>query len=159
MSYICKYKNINSTLEWVSPHWGATSALLPACLITRSAHPNPIFSGLSPKHLSPLDYFSHAKGNKSNLMSLSIYSVILSWHDVIGKITPVMGFSFFTSAQLHCVEYFSLWMTFRYKNIQMDLNRNTSIAGEAGKLIDSASRGEEQSADSLRRRVRQGYPI
>ena len=49
-----------------------------ACLITRSAHPNPIFfSGLSPKHLSPLDYFSHAKENKSNLMSLSIYSVIL----------------------------------------------------------------------------------
>ena len=52
------------------------------------------FSGLSPKHLSPLDYFSHAKGNKSNLMSLSIYSVIFSWHDVIGKITPVMDFSF-----------------------------------------------------------------
>ena len=32
--------------------------------------------------------------------------------------------------------------------LQADLNRNTSIVEEAGELIDLASCGEEQSADS-----------
>ena len=43
--------------------------------------------------------------------------------------------------------------------IQADLNRHMSVAEETRKLIDSASHGEEQSADSLEHRMRQGYPI
>ena len=38
--------------------------------------------------------------------------------------------------------------------IQADLNKNTSVAEETGKLIDLASRGEEQSADLSGRRMR-----
>ena len=38
-------------------------------------------------------------------------------------------------------------------------NRNTSVAEETRKLIDSASRGDEQSADSSGHGMRQGYLI
>ena len=38
--------------------------------------------------------------------------------------------------------------------IQADLNRNTSVVEETGKFIDLASRGEEQSADSLGHQMR-----